>query len=67
MNAITRNGELELGNVQRTHATEAEIEAYRLEPGDFLFNTRNSEELVGKTALYRGSCSSAPRRPIAGG
>ena len=54
MNAITRNGELELGNVQRTHATEAEIEAYRLEPGDFLFNTRNSEELVGKTALYRG-------------
>ena len=54
MNAVTRNGELELGNVQRTHATEAEIEAYRLEPGDFLFNTRNSEELVGKTALYRG-------------
>lgn len=54
MNAITRNGELELGNVQRTNATEAEIDAYRLEPGDFLFNTRNSEELVGKTALYRG-------------
>jgi type I restriction enzyme S subunit len=54
MNAITRNGELELGNVQRTHATGAEVEAYRLEPGDFLFNTRNSEELVGKTALYRG-------------
>jgi type I restriction enzyme S subunit len=54
MNAVTRNGELELGNVQRTHATEAEIEAYRLKPGDFLFNTRNSEELVGKTALYRG-------------
>jgi type I restriction enzyme S subunit len=54
MNAITRNGELELGNVQRTHATDAEIESYRLEPGDFLFNTRNSEELVGKTALYRG-------------
>jgi type I restriction enzyme, S subunit len=55
MNAITRNGELELGGVQRTHATEAEIEAYRLEPGDFLFNTRNSEELVGKTALFRGN------------
>jgi type I restriction enzyme S subunit len=54
MNAITRSGELELGNVQRTHATEAEIGAYRLEPGDLLFNTRNSEELVGKTALYRG-------------
>lgn len=54
MNAITRDGELELGSVQRTNATDAEIEAYRLEPGDFLFNTRNSEELVGKTALFRG-------------
>ncbi len=54
MNAITRNGELELGNVQRTHATEAEIEACQLMPGDFLFNTRNSKELVGKTALFRG-------------
>ena len=54
MNAITRSGELELAGVQRTHATETEIDAYRLEPGDFLFNTRNSEELVGKTALYRG-------------
>lgn len=54
MNAITRNGQLELGAVQRTHATQTEVEAYRLEPGDLLFNTRNSEELVGKTALFRG-------------
>ena len=54
MNAITRRGELNLADVQRTHATQVEVDAYRLEPGDFLFNTRNSEELVGKTALYRG-------------
>lgn len=54
MNAITRSGDLELAGVQRTRATDAEVEAYRLEPGDFLFNTRNSEDLVGKTALYRG-------------
>ncbi len=54
MNAITRTGELELAQTQRTHADEAEVEAYRLEPGDFLFNTRNSEELVGKSALFRG-------------
>jgi type I restriction enzyme S subunit len=54
MNAITRGGELELAGVQRTNATAAEIDVYRLQPGDFLFNTRNSEELVGKTALYRG-------------
>jgi type I restriction enzyme, S subunit len=54
MNAITRNGQLKLNDVQRTDATEAEVESYHLEPGDFLFNTRNSEELVGKTALFRG-------------
>ena len=30
------------------------MKAYRLESGDLLFNTRNSEELVGKTALFRG-------------
>lgn len=54
MDAIQRNGELALADVQRTHATEAEVEVYNLEQGDLLFNTRNSEELVGKTALYRG-------------
>lgn len=55
MNAITRNGELDLRSVQRTHATASEVENYRLKPGDFLFNTRNSEDLVGKTALFRGN------------
>ncbi len=54
MNAITRGGRLDLTSLLFTHATDAEVESYRLEPGDFLFNTRNSEELVGKTALYRG-------------
>lgn len=55
MNAITREGQLDLSGIQRTHATDEEANAYRLAPGDFLFNTRNSEELVGKTALFRGS------------
>ena len=54
MNAITRSGELQLAGVLFTHATNTELANYRLEPEDFLFNTRNSEELVGKTALYRG-------------
>ncbi|SDK51900.1 Restriction endonuclease S subunit [Microbulbifer yueqingensis] len=31
-----------------------EIEKYRLEPGDILFNRTNSPELVGKTSIYRG-------------
>src|SRR5581483_3027454 len=30
-----------------------------LRPGDLLFNTRNSPELVGKTAVWRGQISPA--------
>ncbi len=52
MNAITRNGELDLTTVFKTSASEQEIKNYSLEKGDFLFNTRNSRELVGKTALF---------------
>ncbi|EGQ8081163.1 TPA: restriction endonuclease subunit S [Vibrio parahaemolyticus] len=33
---------------------EKEIEKYKLEPGDVLFNRTNSPELVGKTSIYRG-------------
>ncbi|GGN26226.1 MULTISPECIES: restriction endonuclease subunit S [Marinomonas] len=33
---------------------EAEIEKYKLQPGDVLFNRTNSPELVGKTSIYRG-------------
>jgi type I restriction enzyme S subunit len=54
MNSITRTGELDVSAVMRTHATDAERRDYALEHGDFLFNTRNSRELVGKTALFNG-------------
>ena len=54
MNAITRSGDLELTSVQRTEVTDRELEEFQLKEGDFLFNTRNSAELVGKTALFRG-------------
>jgi type I restriction enzyme, S subunit len=53
MNAISRDGELDLSNVWYTSATEAEVREHNLQRGDFLFNTRNSRELVGKTALFR--------------
>ena len=55
MNAIGSNGELDLANVRRTLVAAAEIKSGRLEPGDLLFNTRNSRELVGKTAIFRGN------------
>lgn len=53
MNAIGRDGELKLEGALMAKASSAELEEYRLRRGDFLFNTRNSRELVGKTALFR--------------
>lgn len=52
MNSITRTGNLDLKTVLKTNASHKEIRDNRLEKGDFLFNTRNSKELVGKTAIF---------------
>lgn len=53
MNAIGRGGDFLPGLVQRTSVTPKELSEYRLQIGDILFNTRNSKELVGKTAIFR--------------
>ena len=54
MNAVTSNGYFLPDEVQSTHADEAEAEVFALRPGDFLFNTRNSKELVGKVCVFPG-------------
>ncbi|MBN8461091.1 MAG: restriction endonuclease subunit S [Verrucomicrobia bacterium] len=54
MDALTNDGAFLPEKVQGTNATPAEIASYSLKPGDFLFNTRNSKELVGKVAIYPG-------------
>lgn len=54
MDAITNDGGFLHEKVQGTNATKEEIQSYGLQPGDFLFNTRNSKELVGKVAVYPG-------------
>lgn len=54
MNSISRTGELLLSDVLNIDATDAEVEQASLLPGDILFNTRNSRELVGKTGIFRG-------------
>jgi len=51
MDAIQRNGQLELRSMKKTHATESERKLFNLAEGDFIFNTRNSKELVGKTSV----------------
>ena len=52
MDAIRGDGRLALEPVRRVKATAAEVREFSLIRGDFLFNTRNSRELVGKTALF---------------
>ena len=54
MNAVTSNGHFLPDEVQSTHADEEEAEVFALRPGDFLFNTRNSKELVGKVCVFPG-------------
>ena len=52
MDALSLDGSLDLGDFRRVDATPEEVARYSLRRGDFLFNTRNSRELVGKTAVF---------------
>jgi type I restriction enzyme, S subunit len=52
MNNITRDNRFDLSKYACVNATKEECSKYRLSEGDFLFNTRNSYELVGKTCLF---------------
>jgi len=53
MNNIRNSGGVDLSDLTRIDATPEEIAAFALADGDFLFNTRNSRELVGKTCVFR--------------
>jgi len=52
MNNIGSDGFLIFNKITKVNAATKEVERYKLEKGDFLFNTRNSYELVGKTAVF---------------
>lgn len=45
------DGQCHFENMNMIHASEEEFQRYKIEQSDFLFNTRNSRELVGKTAV----------------
>jgi type I restriction enzyme S subunit len=53
MNNIRNSGGIDLSDLTRIDAKPNEVEAFSLANGDFLFNTRNSRELVGKTCVFR--------------
>lgn len=52
MNNIGNEGGVDWSKTTRVNACAQEVEKYTLKEGDFLFNTRNSFELVGKTCIY---------------
>lgn len=53
MNNISMDGDVDTSAIVRIEASKEEIGRYSLVPGDLLFNTRNSRELVGKTGIVR--------------
>jgi type I restriction enzyme S subunit len=48
-----QDGKLDWSNLVYT-SDQSEINKYKLDAGDVLFNRTNSPELVGKTSIYRG-------------
>lgn len=54
MDAIDWNGQLNLSKVTYVNATKEEIRKSTLDDGDFIFNTRNAPNLVGKCSVYHG-------------
>ena len=52
MNNITRNSGFDFSNYTCVDAIAEEVSKFSLKDGDFLFNTRNSHELVGKSCIY---------------
>ena len=51
-NNISRDGKLDLGLVKRVPFEAGDLSRYDLKPEDVLFNNTNSQELVGKTAIF---------------
>lgn len=54
MDALAGDGTFITEKVQGTNASIDEAKSYGLRKGDFLFNTRNSRDLVGKVAVFPG-------------
>ncbi len=55
MGNITYSGEMDFSDLKYITLSQKELEKYTVRDGDILFNRTNSPELVGKTAIFRGS------------
>ena len=54
MDSINWNGQLDLSRVSFVNATDEELQKSTLDDGDFIYNTRNAPNLVGKCSVYHG-------------
>lgn len=52
MDGITYDGQLLLNKLVNVKATKDEFEKYSLKKDDFLYNTRNTPDLVGKSTVF---------------
>jgi type I restriction enzyme S subunit len=52
MNNITLDNRFDFKSHVKVNASREEVDRFALQAGDFLFNTRNSHELVGKSCLF---------------
>lgn len=52
MGNVTYAGDLDLSDLKYVELEPADVERFRLQKGDILFNRTNSKELVGKTGLW---------------
>ena len=54
MNNITNGGALDLTDLAFVEASPEELVRLALDDGDFIYNTRNAPDLVGKSAVFHG-------------
>jgi len=52
MNNIAQDNRFDFSSFVYVDASDDEVDKFQLKVGDFLFNTRNSIELVGKACIY---------------
>jgi type I restriction enzyme, S subunit len=55
MNNITYQGQVDLTDLKFMDLPDDKVDRFTVTAGDILFNRTNSAELVGKTAVYRGT------------
>jgi len=59
MNNLTNSGKFDLRKMVYVDAVEKDLIKGQLHAGDFVFNTRNSAELVGKCGVFKEDSNSA--------